>query len=63
MAAGKDESDSSALYFDNKPRLRDASECNYCTNMKKDLKELREELSSAKLIIKLLQSENNLPKV
>jgi len=28
--------------------------------MKKDLKELREELSSAKLIIKLLQSENNL---
>ena len=45
MAAGKDESDSSALYFDNKPRLRDVSECNYCINMKKDLKESREELS------------------
>ena len=59
MAAGKNESDFSALCFGEKTRLRDVSECKYCINMEKELKELQEELSSAKLIIKLLQSESN----
>ena len=59
MAAGKDEGEFSALFFGDKTRLRDVSECKFCINLGKELKELREELSSAKLIINLLQSENN----
>jgi len=59
MAAGKDERDFSALCFGEKTSLRDVSECKYCINMEKELKELQEALSSAKLIIKLLQSESN----
>ena len=59
MAVGQVESDFSALSFDDKTRISDVSECKCCINMKKELKELRVELSSAKLIIKLLQSESN----
>jgi hypothetical protein len=59
MAAGKDERVFSALCFGEKTRLWDMSEFKYCINMEKELKELQEELSSAKLVIKLLQSESN----
>jgi hypothetical protein len=59
MAVGQVESDFSALCFDDKARISDVSECKCCINIKKELKELQDELSSAKLIIKLLQSESN----
>jgi len=59
MATSQVESDLSALCFGDKTRLRDVSECKYCINMEKELKELQDELSSAKLIIKPLQSESN----
>ena len=59
MAAGQVESEFSALCFDHTTRIRDVSECKCCINMKKELKELQDELSSANLIIKLLQSENH----
>jgi hypothetical protein len=60
MAAGQVESDFGALSFDHKTRISDVSECKCCINMKKELKVLQDELSSASLIIKLLQSENNI---
>jgi hypothetical protein len=56
MAVGQVERDFSALRFDDKARISDVSECKCCINFKK---ELQDELSSAKLIIKLLQSEIN----
>jgi hypothetical protein len=60
MAVGQIESDFSALCFDDEARS-DVSECKCCIKKKKKLKELQDELSSAKRIIKLLQSENNPP--
>ena len=60
MAVGQVESNFSALCYDNKTRISDVSKCKCCINLKKELKELQDELSSAKLIIKLLQSESNL---
>ena len=59
MAISLVESDFSALCFDNKLRISGVNECKCCINMKKELKELQDELSSAKLIIKLLHSESN----
>jgi hypothetical protein len=59
MAVRQVESDFSALCLDDKTRIRDVSECKYCINVKKELKGLQDELISAKLIIKLLQSESN----
>jgi hypothetical protein len=54
MAAGQIESDFSVLCFNDKARISNVSECTCCINIKKELKELQDELSSAKLIIKLL---------
>ena len=59
MAACQVKSDFSGLCFDDKSRISGVIECKYCTNMKQELKELQYELSSAKLIIKLLHSESN----
>ena len=39
--------------------LGGVSECKYCMNLKRELKEVQEELSSVKLIIDLLQKEDN----
>jgi hypothetical protein len=61
MAVCQIESDFSALCFNDEARRSDVSECKCCINIKKELKELQDELSSAELIIKLLQSENNPP--
>jgi thioredoxin-related protein len=35
------------------------NECKCCLNLKRELKEIQEELISAKLIIKLLQTEDS----
>ena len=59
MAVGQVQSDFSALCFDNKSRMSGVNECKCCINMKKELQELQDELSSVKLIIKLLHSERN----
>jgi hypothetical protein len=49
----------SVLCFDDKTRISGVRECKCCLNMKKELKDLQDELTSAKLIIKPLQSESN----
>ena len=59
MAVGRVQSGFRGLCSDDKTKISGVSECKYCINMKKELKELQDELSSAKLIIKLLQSESN----
>jgi len=59
MAVGQVESNFSAPCYDDKTRISDVSKCKCCINLKKELKELQDELRSAKLIIKLLQSESN----
>ena len=45
--------------FDEKVIINDKSESEFSFNMKSELQILREELSSARLIIKLLQTEGN----
>jgi hypothetical protein len=59
MADGRVESDFSAKRLDDKLITSGTSECQCCLNMRRNLKEMREELSSAKLIINLLQTEGN----
>jgi hypothetical protein len=58
MAADPVESALSALCFDDKTRINGVSECKCCINMGKELKELQDELRSAKVIIKILKSES-----
>ena len=45
--------------FDEKVGLVNNSDCNLCLNLKREIQILNEELSSAKLIIKLLQTDGN----
>jgi hypothetical protein len=58
MADGQVEDDFIAHGFEDKRILSGGSECKCCLNLKRELKELQEELSSVKLIIELLQEEN-----
>jgi len=44
--------------LEDKRTLSSVSECKCCSNLKRELKELQQELSSAKLIIELLQQED-----
>jgi len=45
--------------FGDKVIINDKSECEFCFNITSELQILHEELSSARLIIKLLQTEGN----
>jgi hypothetical protein len=42
-----------------KMMISGVNECKCCLNLKRELKEIQEELSAAKLIIKLLQTEDS----
>jgi NADPH-dependent glutamate synthase beta subunit-like oxidoreductase len=59
MADGRVEVDFSAQCSADKIIVRGVNECTCCLNPKRELKEIQEELSSAKLIIKLLQTEGS----
>ena len=59
MADGQVEVDFSAQFLTDKIIISGTSECTCCLDMKRELKEIQEELSSAKLIIKLLHTEGN----
>jgi hypothetical protein len=53
------EVDFSAQCLADKVIISGVSECKCCLNLKRELKEVQEELSSAKLIIELLQTEGS----
>jgi len=60
MADGQVEVDFSAQCLTDKIIIiSGVSKCKCCLDMKRELKEIQEELRSAKLIIKLLQTEGN----
>jgi hypothetical protein len=59
MADGGREVDFSAQCLADKIIISGVSECKCCLNLKRELKEIQEELSSAKLIIELLQIEGS----
>jgi hypothetical protein len=59
MADGGMEVDFSAQCLADKVIISGVSECKCCLNLKRELKEIRGELSSAKLIIELLQTEGS----
>ena len=59
MADGQVEVDFSAQCLTDKIIISGVSECKCCLDTKRELKGIQEELSSAKLIIKLLQTEGN----
>ena len=50
--------DFSAQCLADKIMISGVNECKCCLNLKKELKEIQQELSSAKLIIKLAQTED-----
>jgi hypothetical protein len=60
VADSTKESDFSPKSLDGKVIINGVSECECCLNMKKELKEMQEELCSARLIIRLLQTEGNI---
>jgi hypothetical protein len=60
MAADRVESDPSSKCLDNNVRIKCVSDCESCLNIKRELQEMHEELRSARLIIKLLQTEGNI---
>jgi hypothetical protein len=53
------ESDLSPMYLDGNVIINGVSDCEYCINTKRELQVMHEELCSATLIIKLLQTEGN----
>jgi hypothetical protein len=53
------EVDFSAQRLADKIIISGVSECKCCLNLKREIKEIQEGLSSAKLIIKLLQTEGS----
>ena len=57
MAAGGVEAEFSAHRLTEKIMISDVNECKYCLILKTEIKEIQEELISAKLIIILLQTE------
>ena len=57
MAAGRVEAEFSAHHLTEKVMISDVNECKYCLILKTEIKEIEEELNSAKLIIILLQTE------
>jgi len=59
MAYSLAEVDFNAQCSANKLIVSDVSECKCCLYLKQELKEMQEELSSTKLIIKLLQTEGD----
>ena len=59
MANGGMEFDFSALCLAEKIIISGVSECKCCFNLKRELKEIQEELSSDKLIIELSQTEGS----
>jgi hypothetical protein len=52
------EVDFNAQCLADKITISSVSECKCCLNLKRELKEIQEELSSAKIIIELLQKED-----
>ena len=59
MADGLMEVDFSAQWLADKIMISGVNECKCCLNLKRELKEIQEELSSSKLTIKLLQTEDS----
>ena len=53
------QSEFSPKCFDEKVGLKNKSDCDFCLNLKREIQILHEKLSSAKLVIKLLQTEGN----
>jgi len=47
------------MFLEDKVIRNDPSECQFCLNMKRELQIMHEELKSARLIIKILQTEGN----
>ena len=58
MADSRVEVDFNVQCLADKIIINGVSECKCCLNLKRELKEIQEELSSAKLIIELLQKED-----
>ena len=58
MAPVEARNDFTAVCTENNIVVEDVIECKCCWYLKRELLELQEELSSAKLIIQLLQMEN-----
>jgi hypothetical protein len=58
MADGRVEVDFIAQCLADKIMIRGVNECKCCLNLKRELKKIQEELNRAKLIIKLLKTED-----